>query len=117
MKTDVIFLGAGASLSAGFPTNEGLANYIIYKLPNRIWIEIERNDANLRKRWWELAELFRETGYFSVDAFCEKANQRQDVVRDMKQMLRLALFDHSKNWWAPETEYRRLIDTLFLPGR
>jgi hypothetical protein len=117
MKTDVIFLGAGASASAGFPLNEGLANYIIYKLPK---LKLDPPDDFYHQRWetqpnqWkDLGESLRKTNFLSVDEFCENVQSKPTDVVEMKRMLRLALFSYSDNWWLHRVEYRRFISTLF----
>ncbi|MGO9246596.1 MAG: hypothetical protein ACLP0A_15480 [Verrucomicrobiia bacterium] len=122
-KTDVIFLGAGASASAGFPLNEGLANYIIDELPklkldppDDLYLQgqaVRDRWETLRNRWEGLGESLRKTNFLSVDEFCQNAQSRREDVLEMKRMLRLTLFQFSGGWWKTGVEYRRLIDSIF----
>jgi hypothetical protein len=125
MKTDVIFLGAGASLSAGFPTNKDLTNYIIYELSNRNKYGSGRNNLmggradvpeRIEREWAVLAESLRKTGFLSVDEYCEHIRDNAVKVGRMKRMLRMALFDHSY-FWFENNDYRTFLESLFLKGR
>lgn len=132
MKTDVIFLGAGASATAGFPTNEGLANYIFEKLSQKnrdVYFQPKRFSGNLnalreatedmrthvarlREHWRATAETFRAANCLSVDEYCEISAPTANLVPAMKQVLRQVLFDHAAGWWKP-SDYRRLVASLF----
>src|ERR1019366_3846057 len=102
MKTDVIFLGAGASLSAGFPTNKDLTNYIIYNLSeNSRYYGSKKKPrfpvtiaSQVSKDWRTLKESLRTSAFLSVDEFCQLANKNPAIVTKMTQLLRMALFDH-----------------------
>jgi len=116
MKTDVIFLGAGASKSAGFPLNEELANKIIYDLPKRNLPEkIKQCDSfHLKKTWSKLAESFFRQGSFSVDEFCQQLQGRPTDVEEIKRMVRFVLWESASGWSKPDVGYRRLRPTLFI---
>jgi hypothetical protein len=121
MKTDVIFLGAGASVSAGFPTNEELANKIIYDLPKRDLPNdvLGRRRDHLRDTWVMLGEKLRRDSSPSVDEFCENYNTvlLAGNLAEMKKMVRLVLSDSGANWFASTVDYKRLTPTLFSDPR
>lgn len=110
MKTDVIFLGAGASANAGFPLGEDLANYIKDKLPKR---PLPDHASDLRRELTEVAKQLRQTDYSTVDAFVEKGKSDPGLTQKVKRMVRLALFDHSTNSPRGRREYDRFAKTLF----
>jgi hypothetical protein len=112
MKTDVIFLGAGASVRAGFPDNRELANFII----NGMELEYDRTRVE------PLREELRRTNFLSVDEFCWKNNNPAEV-QDMKRIARYALAVYPyrakqkpTRWDSPSNPYRNFIDTLFFRG-
>lgn len=110
MKTDVIFLGAGASASAGFPVGCGLAEYIKLQFTNRT-----QSDCN---KWpcqtfQDVARLLIENNRDSVDDFAQWAKKwRPDLTHTIKTMIRCALFDHSSKWRGQTNEYDRLVQRL-----
>lgn len=110
MKTDIIFLGAGASVSAGFPLNAGLANYIIDELPKRPGAAAV---PRIRDRWFAIGESLRRTGCLSVDEFCEMMKATPEKVAEMKRVVRFVLSTIPKDWKATNVEYRGLIARLF----
>lgn len=124
MKTDVIILGAGASLSAGFPTNKDLANYMIDGIAGREQYGSKggrrtTSPANIsqdiRRLWPEVAQSLRRSGFLSIDEYCEWAKEEVERVTWAKQLLRLALFDHSYFWFR-NNDYRTFVETLFEPS-
>lgn len=134
MKKDVIFLGAGASVDAGFPTNEALTRYVIYDLVERPQRErfrdargnlpIKTHDHATKLKWqrvlmdWKAAgESLRRSKLLSIDEYCQLSTppghaQQVDTVIQLKRMLRAALMDHAEKWnqW---NSYSRLISDLF----
>jgi hypothetical protein len=123
VKTDVIFLGAGASLSAGFPTNKDLTNYIIYQMsPNQRFTSSGQTKTSFDQKlaqqiqsdkWPKLKERLRRSGFLSVDEFCQLAKEKPEMVLDMKRMLRVALFDHTRGWFQ-NNDYRTFVESLFV---
>jgi hypothetical protein len=122
MKTDVIFLGAGASLSAGFPTNKDLTNYIIYKMSettrflpyeNRTVVKLDLPKELASDGWENLKASLRKSAFLSVDEFCQLANRDPAIVARMKRLLRVALFDHTLDWFL-NNDYRTFVESLFL---
>ena len=118
VKTDVIFLGAGASVSAGFPTNVGLTRYLIEELPIRQrCTTVPRGPLSsdtVEQQWRFEAETLRKANCLSVDEFCELAQPSRGDGLTLKKMLSLALFDKVKDFkrW---NDYVKLVDTLFIP--
>jgi hypothetical protein len=119
VKTDVIFLGAGASVSAGFPTNEGLTRYIIEELPFRKRVTSVPYDLPppnfIESQWKRIARDLREANSLSVDEFCEIAQPTSGNGMELKRMLSLALFDKTaelKQW----NDYVKFVYSLFRQG-
>lgn len=118
MKTDVIFLGAGASTCAGFPTNEELTRYIIEDLCAKkrpSVVEKVLREGNILNEWKEVGISLRKAKSLSIDEYCQIASttkQDHGITLKMKRILRVALRDYMKEWdkW---NDYGRLIYSLF----
>ena len=129
-RKHVIFLGAGASASAGFPVGMRLAE--LMKRPSELRIEtisalqqtgVEKDEANrlfethvanFVKEFENACEIFRRSGYSTIDQFSKEARHGdyRIVAQAMKRLIRLILsipgarkFDVS--------DYPRFIEKLF----
>jgi hypothetical protein len=119
MKTDVIFLGAGASRSAGFPLNADLARYIMYdfagKSRDMVPLRYREPDRDFLSEWKSIASSLREAQCLSIDEYCRTGQNLLGTAIEMKQLLRLALYDHRTKWWQ-WNEYVPFIYSLFEPS-
>ena len=119
----VIFLGAGASVSSGYPVGEQLALLITSKehrtklCNNHGYHDLppEGNDfiASAAKE----IEVFRSGCFNSIDEFC-KLSMGTDSARHipkLKQLMRVALSINDPERNFADSEYRRLVNRLFQP--
>ena len=101
-KTDVIFLGAGASACATFPVNEKLTHYLIYELVrhprfqgvSREWVtklmQFEGRKNEIFQDWIECGESLRRSKVLSVDEFCQiatRTDEKNALIGHLKRMV------------------------------
>src|ERR1017187_3792085 len=118
----VIFLGAGASQTSGYP----LASELRLRLTsqNQILADLERlaDDAKAVSaecstyfnRFYDSAQLFRHGAFGSVDEFSKLASEKYpEHVQAMKNLTRLALSLHYPEKAFHHSDYYPFIQHLF----
>ena len=123
----VIFLGAGASFSSGYPLASDLR--IRMASPDAIWQSIKNgstfhaeDEVHLRYRAWiqqheNALKLFREGTFSTVDEFCKLAGRRfADEIAGLKKVLRLVLGSHNPEDKFEKSDYYAFVQRLFLPN-
>lgn len=132
----VIFLGAGASVTSGYPLGVDLRKdwlsserSLFAKVENQLTLPKEHPHyqthlESLRTafyQWydshkWSLA-LFRDGGFGSIDEFCyHLRDSNPDAVQNLKDVLRFALGIHNPEPNFAKSDYYSLIQKLFLPS-
>jgi hypothetical protein len=117
----VIFLGAGASLSSGYP----LANQLRLRLASeeQMLKELENHESSddtpkiisaYYKEFADSIDLFRHGCFGTVDEFAYLASEKFPTsVLAMKQMTRLALSLHNPEWQFEKALYYPFVQKLF----
>lgn len=137
----VIFLGAGASFTSGFPLADDLKKKWLSSLENfRSQLSEQRSLKDFEKRqpleWMKLSEkidswhqgraggylhLFREGGFGTIDEFCfhlrniEK-NIEGQPIKELKSVLRFIFGAHTPERHFSNSDYYSFIQKLFLPN-
>jgi hypothetical protein len=129
----VIFLGAGASVTSGYPLAEKLRKeWLISKIDLRKKIFKMLHDfggstagqvhaAQVHFDAWiepiaASLQLFREGGFGTIDEFCYLIRHARDVdVQRMKSLLRLIFGLHSPEQNYTNSDYYGFIQRLFNP--
>lgn len=123
-KTDIIFIGAGASKAVGLPTHRELTDHIkTFCDPNHPRSTpakdlIERK--KLRERWNPLLTELARSRNDTVDDFCRvlaNNQSRRSDLQEMKRIIRLGMLDFinqkSPSITASRNPYERFINLLF----
>lgn len=129
----VIFLGAGASATSGYPVadqlrKEWLASEQVLlakatdqiNFPNTVERDLRVQEATRAfRQWYEdhrgPMKLFRQGGFGTIDEFCYHARHtRPDDVRRLKAVLRFALGVHSPEAHFHKSDYYSFVQKLFL---
>lgn len=126
-RKHVIFLGAGASFTSGYPLANGLRlrlsneRQLIFDLEELAKVTKESVDFEERKicrdyftQFKDALEQFRHGGFGSVDEFSKLASRKYpEFVQEMKQLMRLALSLHNPEWMFEQSDYYPFIQRLF----
>jgi hypothetical protein len=124
----VIFLGAGASATSGYPIGQELRLRMASK--ERFERELDKMISptlsdpagriarakclNRFDRFSESIELFRHGGFATVDEFSKLASEdHQEHAQAMKSLMRLALSLHNPEDQFHESDYYAFIQNLF----
>lgn len=131
MPKHVIFLGAGASVTSGYPLGDDLRKewlVSIEALHRRAcqqlgagFLDNSQTDPRMLQSWLDpirqTLELFRQGGFGTIDEFCYliRDSRPEDVAR-LKSILRFVfgLVEPEKNF--PKSDYYRFIQQLFKPS-
>jgi 2-succinyl-5-enolpyruvyl-6-hydroxy-3-cyclohexene-1-carboxylate synthase len=126
----VIFLGAGASKTSGYPLANELRQWVAAPRDrvtkaletSQEWRNIgaqEREQITQQLNNWteplkSTIELFRNGCFGTVDEYCNLAkNARATEVAQLKKLLRLVLaFNHPEENWL-DSDYYRFIQQVF----
>jgi hypothetical protein len=126
----VIFLGAGASYTSGYPLAETLRFEWLASADTfrgRIGKELEPLDSATRvelmqrvTQWLDGIKtpllLFREGGFGSIDEFCYHVRDAQpDAVEKLKWALQVVFGIHNPERLHAKSDYYRFIQRLFKP--
>jgi hypothetical protein len=123
----VIILGAGASLSSGYPLADRLRLLLTSPraLRDYLYERFEVQDLKLRSQIWdrlafhrksfdESLKIFRRGGFSTVDEFCYLANdQCAAEVKAAKTYMRHVLLMVLPEWTFHKSEYYRFVQKLF----
>ena len=127
----VIFLGAGASLTSGFPIGEKLRlrlaneNHFFSDLDkafpkNQIGHKTSKGEETEAicleyfRRFKPVVELFRHGGFGTVDEFSKlAADKYPEHTQDMKKLMRLAFALHNPEDSFHKSDYYPFIQRLF----
>jgi hypothetical protein len=122
----VIFLGAGASKSSGYP----LANELRLRMTSREELYKHINLAVHGKETGGVSghlidhlarhdrslDLFRNGGFASVDEFCKLARgSMSDSLGELKRVMRFALCLHNPEKEFHKSDYYPFLQRLFVP--
>jgi hypothetical protein len=124
----VIFLGAGASFTSGYPIGQELRlqmssqEHFSEELKKHIQLNTYAPDINsvfvkCVKRFADFkdsVELFRHGGFATVDEFSKLASvANQEHVQNMKRLMRISLAAHNPEKKFHESDYYPFIQRLF----
>ena len=120
----VIFLGAGASYSSGYPIGDGLR--LLLACPNHFRERLRTVygaalDTDLSKVCYvpftqcrESADIFRRGGFATVDEFSKLASETSPQhVQNMKRLMRVALSLHNPEKEFHKSDYYPFVQRLF----
>src|SRR5581483_5596843 len=122
-KHHVIFLGAGASASSGYPLGNGLRLMLSSK--NRLLSSLRNERSELATGsvhsyvdgFASAMSLFREGGFTTVDEFSKLSSDKNaSHPREMKKLVQLALGLHNPEDTFENSDYYGFIQCLFEPG-
>jgi hypothetical protein len=124
----VIFLGAGASATSGYPVGQELRLLMsskdhfekeIRKVPpaheefQKSWVNHNKCIRHFDD-FVEAVKLFRHGGFATVDEFSKLASESyQEYVQDMKRLMRVVLSIHNPEEKFEESDYYPFIQRLF----
>jgi hypothetical protein len=122
----VIFLGAGASYTSGYPIGRELGLLMASRSHFAAKaMELYGNDAGLTgqlleyfDRFTESVELFRHGGFATVDEFSKLASgSYPEHVQNMKKLMRIVLSLHNPEDKFHESDYYPFVQRLFRSDR
>lgn len=122
-KQHVIFLGAGASATSGFPVGQGLrllmSSREVFKEKLSATFPPDENAVHANvltefDKFEDEVRLFRCGGFGTVDEFSRLAKEsRTKVTQAMKRLMRLALCLHNPEEQFHKSDYYPFIQRLF----
>jgi hypothetical protein len=126
-RKHVIFLGAGASLTSGYPLANGLRlrlsneRQLIFDLEDlseKTHASVDFEERKICREYFgqfkASLEQFRHGGFGSVDEFSKLASVKYPkFVQEMKQLMRLALSLHNPELMFEKSDYYPFIQQLF----
>ena len=122
-ENHVIFLGAGASATSGYPVGNGLRLNLSCRKRFRSAVEKalggnSKEVEKICKKHFEIfgnsMELFRNGAFATVDEFSKlMSGTHPEQVQEMKKLMRLAFFFHNPEDDFAQSDYYAFIQRLF----